>query len=68
VAHALFIAGLRGVRARTASLIACLEPVYGIVFAAILLGETPSLRTIAGGLAVLGAAFYETVTAKEEPH
>jgi drug/metabolite transporter (DMT)-like permease len=61
VAHALFITGLRGVRARTASMIACLEPVYGTALAALLLREVPSVRTTVGGLLVLGVAFYATV-------
>jgi drug/metabolite transporter (DMT)-like permease len=63
VAHSLFIAGLRGVRARTASMIACLEPVYGTALAAALLGELPSVRTLLGGAVVLGVAFYATLTA-----
>jgi hypothetical protein len=54
VAHALFIAGLHGIRARTASMIACLEPVYGAALAALLLREIPSVHTAAGGLVILG--------------
>lgn len=65
-AHALFIAGLRGVKARPASMIACLEPVYGALLAAILLREVPSARTLSGGLVVLGVAFYATLTAGNE--
>jgi drug/metabolite transporter (DMT)-like permease len=66
VAHALFIAGLHGIRARTASMIACLEPVYGAALAALLLREIPSVHTAAGGLVILGVAFYATVTAGTE--
>jgi drug/metabolite transporter (DMT)-like permease len=61
LAHALFIAGLRGVSARTASAIACLEPVYGMLLAFLLLQETPSTRTVLGGTVVLGVAFYATL-------
>jgi drug/metabolite transporter (DMT)-like permease len=61
VAHALFIAGLRTVKARTASMIACLEPVYGSLLAALLLGEVPAGRTLLGGAVVLAVAFYATV-------
>jgi drug/metabolite transporter (DMT)-like permease len=61
VAHALFIAGMRGVTTRTASMIACLEPVYGSVLAVPLVGEVPSARTAVGGLIVLGVAFYATL-------
>ena len=66
VAHALFIAGLHRVQARTASLIACLEPVYGTTFAALFLREMPSLRTLAGGFIVLGVAFWATLRAGEQ--
>jgi len=33
--------------------IACLEPVYGVVFAYFLLHETPSAHTLAGGAVIL---------------
>jgi drug/metabolite transporter (DMT)-like permease len=61
VAHSLFIAGMRGVTARTASMIACLEPVYGTILAVVFLDEIPTLRTVLGGLLVLGVAFYATI-------
>jgi drug/metabolite transporter (DMT)-like permease len=57
-AHSLFISGMKYVRARTASVIATLEPVYGIAFAILLLGEIPAFRTIAGGILILGAAAF----------
>jgi drug/metabolite transporter (DMT)-like permease len=63
VAHSLFIAGMHGVKARTASMIACLEPVYGTLLAAAFLGEVPSVRTVIGGLVILGVAYYATVHA-----
>jgi len=61
LAHALFIAGLRVIKARTAGMIVCLEPVYGAVLAALLLGERPAARTLWGGIIVLGVAFYATL-------
>ena len=57
LAHTLFIAGMRRLTAQTASIISALEPVYGIALAALLLGERPSARTIAGGLIILTAVF-----------
>ena len=63
LAHALFIASLHGVRARTASMIACLEPVYGAALAALILGDIPTARTVVGGSVVLGVAFYATLRA-----
>ncbi len=58
--HALFIHGMRQVPAKSASLIATLEPVYGILAAAVFLSEIPTLKTLAGGLVILGVASYET--------
>ena len=60
LSHTLFIEGLKYVRASRASIIATLEPVYGILAAAVLLGEIPSPRTIAGGLVILSVAVYLT--------
>ena len=60
VAHSLFIRGLAHVKAQTASIIASLEPVYGILAATILLGEPPVLRELSGGVIILGAALYAT--------
>ena len=61
VAHSLFIRGLAHVKAQAASIIASLEPVYGILAAALLLGESPALRELAGGVVILGAALYATL-------
>jgi drug/metabolite transporter (DMT)-like permease len=60
VAHTLFIAALRTVRAHTASVVAALEPVYGIALAFVLLGEVPGMRTLAGGALIVGAALFAT--------
>jgi drug/metabolite transporter (DMT)-like permease len=67
VAHTLFIRGLASVRAQTASIIASLEPVYGIVFAVLFLDEIPTLRVILGGVVILGAAFYATTQSAATP-
>ena len=61
--HTLFIKGMRYVRAQSASIISSLEPVYGIILAFFVLQEAPALRTITGGIIILGAAI--TVSAKE---
>ncbi|HXH03607.1 MAG TPA: DMT family transporter [Candidatus Competibacteraceae bacterium] len=54
LSHALFIRGLSAVRAQLAGLITALEPVYGILFAFLLLGERPQPRTLLGGAVILG--------------
>lgn len=56
LAHTLFIGSMRRVSAHTASVVAALEPVYGIALAAWLLREVPDARTIVGGALIVGAA------------
>lgn len=63
-AHTLFIEGMKGVGARTASILGSLEPVYGILLALAFLGESPSPRTLAGGAVVLAAALAATVRSR----
>ena len=59
--HTLLINGLRHVRAQLASvIIAGMEPVVAILFAILLLGEIPSLRTILGGILILGTTIFIT--------
>lgn len=58
--HTLFAHSLRFLRAKTASLVACLQVVYASVFAALLLGEVPGLTTLVGGVLVIGASVYES--------
>jgi len=65
IAHSLFIAGMSGISTRTASMIACLEPVYGVVLAALILHEAPSARTILGGAVVLAVAVYASVRSEK---
>lgn len=58
LSHSLFISGLKTVKAKTASVIGSLEPVYGILAAAVLLQEFPGWREITGGLIILGMALF----------
>jgi drug/metabolite transporter (DMT)-like permease len=63
VAHTLFVDSLRTIRASTAGLIASLEPIYGMAFAAAVLSEIPVIKTVAGGVIVVGAAVYTSLRA-----
>jgi drug/metabolite transporter (DMT)-like permease len=56
LAHTLFIASMQRVSAHVASVVAALEPVYGIALAALLLNEIPGARTLVGGALIVGAA------------
>ncbi len=60
LSHTLFIGALAAVSAHTASVIAALEPVYGIVLALAFLGEVPGPRTLAGGALIVAAAVVAT--------
>ena len=60
LAHTLFIGSLRTLSAHTASVVATLEPVYGIALAFFFLGERPDARTLAGATLVIGAALWAT--------
>ena len=60
LSHSLFIKGMRLIKAQTAAIISSLEPVYGIIMALFILKEVPSLRTILGGIVILGTTFVVT--------
>ncbi|MFC3202044.1 DMT family transporter [Alteromonas oceani] len=59
--HALVANSLAHLRAKTFSLIACMQPFYGVIFAIILLNESPGWQTLLGGILVTSASIYETV-------
>ncbi len=66
--HTLFANSLLYLKAKTVGLIACMQVVYGTLFAALFLTELPDWTTIAGGLIVISAAVYETLsTIKQKP-
>lgn len=64
MSHTLFINGLKHVKAQTASIIASLEPVYGIIATVLLIGEIPAAREIIGGIIILSMAAYSTFKTK----
>lgn len=67
LAHTLFISGMRTVTAQLASLIASLEPVWGILFALLLLHEIPTGRTLLGGAIILAATVLPAAVAAWGP-
>lgn len=67
LAHYLFIAALKNVRAQVASIAVGLEPFYGILLAAMLLHECPTAWEMSGGLIILSAVFLSTWTSQKEP-
>lgn len=64
VAHTVFITGLSTIKVHQASVIANMEPVYGIVFAFFLLNESPSWNVLLGGAIIVGMAFWVSLSKK----
>jgi drug/metabolite transporter (DMT)-like permease len=58
LAHTLFIASMRTITAQSASLLASLEPVWGIVFGILLLRVIPTASALLGGTIILGATLF----------
>ncbi len=58
LAHTLFIKSLISIRAQTAAVIAGLEPVYGIILAFFILNEIPGIRTLIGGMIIIGTTVF----------
>ena len=63
LAHTLFIASMRDITAQTASLLASLEPVWGIIFGIVLLGAIPTTRTLIGGAIIISATLLPGIVA-----
>jgi drug/metabolite transporter (DMT)-like permease len=61
-AYALFVRGIRHVTATEASLVGMLEPIANPVWVFLFLGEKPALTAILGGLVVLGAIAWRTLS------
>jgi drug/metabolite transporter (DMT)-like permease len=58
IAQGLAVASLRHLRAQTVGVAFGMEPVYGVVFAWLLLHELPSTRTLCGGALICGAVLW----------
>lgn len=52
---AIMMNSLKVLKTQLVSLVICLEPLYGILLAALLLSEIPSASTIIGGVVIMGA-------------
>jgi len=66
--YVLFTRGLRDVPSSEASLIALIEPVLNPIWVFLLLGEDPSVATIAGGaIIIIGLGLRYTILRPSEP-
>ncbi|GAC1392402.1 MAG: DMT family transporter [Ktedonobacteraceae bacterium] len=62
LAHTLFIASMRDITAQSASLLASLEPVWGVLFGVLLLRDIPTMTTLLGGAMILCATILPILT------
>lgn len=62
----LYITSLKGVSAQTATVATCLEPLYGIILAFILVHEIPTMRDLIGGTIILAAVGYSSFNSMRE--
>lgn len=56
----IFFESLKKVTAAYASLVVSIQPVFAVLMAWLLFGDVPSLRTVLGGLVILGAVIWVT--------
>ena len=61
LSHTLFGYALRYLKAKTVGLVACLQPVYAIIYGMVLLHSMPDTATYLGGAIIVSAAIYESV-------
>ncbi|MCP4179088.1 MAG: EamA family transporter [bacterium] len=59
--HCLYISSLKFLKAKTVGIMSIIQPLYCIVFAVIFLGESPTLKTIIGGIIILFTVIAETL-------
>ena len=63
--HTLFAHSLLHLKAKTVSLIACIQVVYAAIFATLFLGELLPLNVVIGGLIIVAAAMFESLPKKK---
>ena len=66
LAHTMFIQSLTFIKAQTASVITCLEPVYGIILAFFILNETPGIRILLGGFIIISVSIAASIQHKQQ--
>lgn len=66
IAHSLYVAAQRNVKAQTTGVISGMETVYGILFAFMFLGEVPGVRELIGGAIILGVAVFSSLTSSKK--
>ncbi|RXP64464.1 EamA/RhaT family transporter [Lutibacter sp. HS1-25] len=60
VGHTLFVLSMKYFSIGTASIISSIQPIYGILFGMLFLGEIPASKTIIGGVLILSTVIIES--------
>jgi len=60
VGHTLFVLSMKYFSIGTASIISSVQPIYGILFGMLFLGEIPASKTIIGGVLILSTVVIES--------
>ncbi|MFC5044922.1 DMT family transporter [Aquimarina hainanensis] len=66
VGHTLFLRSFRKFTVTTASIMSCIQPIYGIILGIFFLHEIPSFYTIIGGLLILSSVVIESIRSVKE--
>lgn len=61
IGHTLFLNSFKHFSITTASILSSVQPVFGIIIAAIFLNEIPTLMTILGGFLILSSVIIESI-------
>lgn len=59
--HTLFVKSFKALTPTTSSILSCIVPVYGILWAYLILGEIPTLKTMIGGGIILSVVLLKTL-------
>ena len=65
LAHSLYVAAQRNIKAQTAGVISGMETLYGILFAFLFLKEVPSPRELIGGAIILVVVIFSSLTSSK---
>lgn len=62
LSHYLLVASMSVLNARNAGIVIALEPVYAIVFAAVIFAQYPSVRMVIGGVIMIAAIVWSNLS------
>lgn len=60
VGHTLFVLSMKNFSISTASIMSSVQPIYGILFGMLFLGEIPAAKTIIGGILIISTVVIES--------